>query len=721
MPREIDCKFKTLYDLGLQLLTAAPDSDLGRLTVHHCASREEAEMLLREAISQRTMPDEDTSTRWGILRIFMRNLVNRAQSPMPAHAMRSLLDNISSQFEDELLRTRELGDQLESNERLRQSLMAVMRDGYAPDGCDDYIEWLAARIEEYRDLPVANIAPENVLRQLRQVAHDRPTKIPNIGIALAANLFADLGIRVVGKPDLHVIPTMMGLLGVKSLKPEACIAEIIRISQKEAPILQANRRFDWLDGGLYPRDFDRMIYLIGSDNFCLNGTQRKRCAPKRRQLMLEVLLKNKGSDRHVPIKISTLSGEESREDTPQWLNKWTESSQFLAADFFASRVVFYPGSGTDGQPVQFFGSRHAAHCFLYADYGITREYVQQELGANGHPFVGYVSIGRKELLEHDLIKNVWVPSIKPGAAPQGPLAPMRAYAFVEILQRQPGFDDAHGPRRLAMLFLCADGVAAYDALFCQPKARAPYTVVLQDHGWGGNWTKFGQGGALEQLASRTERLPQLLLVAANTDVWQGYSAIDGAVAGGGGMHGFVRQLWRRDDHADDTSIALNRPDTSENNPAAVVAHPVSRPSVQAPAAISNVDPTPSASELFFRSVQGSPAAIALVSRVISLCQALHVQVHHTRTDSGDLRVRADRTTANPRERNVITMAWKPQKGYFSCQALTSTAEGIEQGLPLDGVRPSTHHLPSRLNIRPSIDDEAFLSIVSLSIRRFREQ
>lgn len=214
-------------------------------------------------------------------------------------------------------------------------------------------------------------------------------------------------------------------------------------------------------------------------------------------------------------------------------------------DFFASRVVFYPGSGTDGQPVQFFGSRHAAHCFVYADYGITRDHVIRELGEAGHPFAGYVSAGHRELLANDLTPNGWVPHIKPRAAAQGPTAPVRPYAFVEILERRPGFDDAHGPQRLAILFLCADGVAAYDALFCQVNATAPYAVVLQDHGFGGNWTRFGQGGALEELATNTGRLPQFLLVAANTDVWDGYSAIDGATLGGGGMHGYERQLWKR--------------------------------------------------------------------------------------------------------------------------------------------------------------------------------
>jgi hypothetical protein len=281
--------FETLYDLGVKLLTAAPDSDLGRLTAHHCRSGDEAETVIRDAVLQRTMPGEDTNTRWGILRVFMRNLVNRAQSPMPANVMLSLLDEISLQVQDESPRSAALVNAVADNARLRCSLGAVLEPGHAPDGCSDYIDWLKKRINEYRHMPVTDIDPVRVLSQLHHMAHARKTKIPNIGTALASNLFADLGIRVVGKPDLHVLPTVAGLLGTRSLKPEACIGEIIRIAQNEAALVRARARFSWIDGGLYPRDVDRMIYLIGSDNFRLNGIQRKVCAPRRRRLMLEAI------------------------------------------------------------------------------------------------------------------------------------------------------------------------------------------------------------------------------------------------------------------------------------------------------------------------------------------------------------------------------------------------------------------------------------------------
>ena len=237
------------------------------------------------------------------------------------------------------------------------------------------------------------------------------------------------------------------------------------------------------------------------------------------------------------------------EDMPNWLRNWTPSQPNAVRDFFASRVVYYPGSGTDGQPVQFFGSRHAAHCFVFADYGIPMAHLLQELGEGGHPFAGYNSLGRIELAERDLTPNGWTPHVNPRDMQQAPRAPIfgvsQPYAFIQVLERHNDFDDVHGPKRLAILFLCADGIAAYDALFCQQRSMPPFAVVLQDHGFGGNWTRFGRDGVLEGLASTTGSLPGFLLVATNTETWLGYSAIDGTVVGGGGMHGFNRQLWQR--------------------------------------------------------------------------------------------------------------------------------------------------------------------------------
>lgn len=233
----------------------------------------------------------------------------------------------------------------------------------------------------------------------------------------------------------------------------------------------------------------------------------------------------------------------ARELEPQWLGDWSPGTSIPADSFMASRVVFYPGSGTDGQPVKFFGSRHLARCFIYVDYGITREHIERELLA--HPFAGYRILGRVPASEHDLSPGGWTQHLRGDEVGTPPFPVVRPYALFVVLERDADRDDAHGPRRLCVLFLCADGVAAYDALFCQGDGNRALAVVLQDHGFGGNYTTFGRGGALEMLASRTDSAPQLLLIAENTDPWEGYRPVESEQAEPGGVHGHVRRLWER--------------------------------------------------------------------------------------------------------------------------------------------------------------------------------
>jgi hypothetical protein len=179
--------------------------------------------------------------------------------------------------------------------------------------------------------------------------------------------------------------------------------------------------------------------------------------------------------------------------------------------------------------------------------GITQADVEAELRHPTRRFRGYQTVARLHLVESDLVPGRWVPHVGPADLPPDRYrfaAP--PFGFLEVLEREPEFDDGHGARRLAVLFLGADGIATYDALFCQGYRRPqPFAVVVQDHGWGGNDDRFGRGSLLERLAIRHEAVPRWLLVAENSDPWDGFAPVPGVDGDPGGMHAHTRFLHER--------------------------------------------------------------------------------------------------------------------------------------------------------------------------------
>ncbi len=236
------------------------------------------------------------------------------------------------------------------------------------------------------------------------------------------------------------------------------------------------------------------------------------------------------------------------EPCPSWLVNFNEKDGFDHQAFFSSRVVYYPGYGSDGQVVKLFGSSHSAHCFVYADSLKHKEQVLADLDnpeKNYHgSFRGYHRLARVDLTPDQIAPVGWTQHAKPRASdfakPQ-----IQPFGFLEVLERNAELTDEYGAQRLAILFLGADGHATYDALFCQRNNRpAPYAVLLQDHGIGGNYSDFGANGVMEQIAQATRVLPKWLIVGPHTQAWRSYAQVDGVEPDLGGMHGNKRSLYR---------------------------------------------------------------------------------------------------------------------------------------------------------------------------------
>ena len=239
----------------------------------------------------------------------------------------------------------------------------------------------------------------------------------------------------------------------------------------------------------------------------------------------------------MPSAHDVLGGE--REQMPAWL---LTADEFRPEDFFSSRVVYYPGSGTDGQAFELFCGTHSVHCVLHIDLYTSASDIQRELAPDHpHHLKGYSPCVQIVLAPADAAALL---SLNPELCPDGQ-DPVVMSALWTVLERQQGFGDEHGPERIAFLHIQAEAVwvcrNVWGAL-----DRRPFAVVVQDHGFGGGWTRFGgrESPLYQYQFQRRRSLPRWLIVAENTRKWPTYyPASDPTPPAGMGHH--RRMLFRK--------------------------------------------------------------------------------------------------------------------------------------------------------------------------------
>lgn len=216
------------------------------------------------------------------------------------------------------------------------------------------------------------------------------------------------------------------------------------------------------------------------------------------------------------------------EEMPEWLWEYKKGMPVSFSDIMAGRVAYYPGSGFDGDLIKVSNRSRAVHSYLYVDYGLGKEELILHL-SEPNSIYGYHSIGRIEWSEKDLMPNGQYP-LNVSKAPRTPFRkPFKSdeqpYCFTEIMERNPDKGEDFGAKRFAITFLFADGIATYYQLFCMEYKKAPWIFLLQDHGFGGNYDKFGKGGLLDAIITKNGISPQYVICASNTHIWTGYKEI----------------------------------------------------------------------------------------------------------------------------------------------------------------------------------------------------
>ncbi|MFY8103752.1 MAG: hypothetical protein ACOVK6_06580 [Ramlibacter sp.] len=290
--------FRVLFDLALRVRL---DPALRALTRHPATDGAAVEADLRRSILRDVMPGEAALTRWQKLRIFCLNLVNRSQPPLSAQDVLALLDGIEAAHADDDGRIRALGSMNGDGQpgRRPQDFFAAVRRVTSPQplpalGHLTYLDWIEQRWVYWIAQPAHALQADALLADLDVLSLHPATKIKGMGLPLAANFMADIGVPAFAKPDLHVMP-IIGLLQLsieRNDEERDAFRGLVRIARAENEALRHDRGFAWLQeaGGLRPRHLDRLIYLVGSDNFHLDGRRNKRQAPPRRALMRSALI-----------------------------------------------------------------------------------------------------------------------------------------------------------------------------------------------------------------------------------------------------------------------------------------------------------------------------------------------------------------------------------------------------------------------------------------------
>lgn len=180
-------------------------------------------------------------------------------------------------------------------------------------------------------------------------------------------------------------------------------------------------------------------------------------------------------------------------NVPAWLEA-VDSLSINLTSFPLKEILtdslYYPSSGFDGNPIKFLNGNIIS--FVYADYGLTEQELNDDLTAFG--IKGYEIAARRNLSEMDLAPNGW-PSLHPHLEDGNPLKyadkMKRPFAEWIVFQRKTDFPEEHGPRKFSLVFICADGVATYQALYVA-QCIVPMAVAIIQPGtaFGHNWTNF---------------------------------------------------------------------------------------------------------------------------------------------------------------------------------------------------------------------------------------
>ena len=224
---------------------------------------------------------------------------------------------------------------------------------------------------------------------------------------------------------------------------------------------------------------------------------------------------------------------------------------YLVQDPNLGSTFFYPGAYDDFGMIETFVENTTIDCFIFMDY-IDQRFDFQRVS---QCLPNYQIRRSRELTPRNFGVDSWGDFWHEHPESRDFGHPENAYAYLhECISPKSG-------KKFKLYYLGTDAIKTYEVLF--RSGIIPDIILIQDHGFGGQWRQFKvypdtEYGAADEslLYSSVMNLgrPPRYLFAQHWDEefetpapWPGYVQVTAPVALGGDMHGFKRALYKRDE------------------------------------------------------------------------------------------------------------------------------------------------------------------------------